>query len=206
MIGRMVFAGVLQGMAGLQEIYDRIDAENSEDPRQVDDGIVSGPLERIYGLRMSERLAAFYPEASMALQIAARGQHIRRWEIPRDRYPRNREGYLKWRTTLYRFHADQLESLMQELGVDPEVVGRVQSLVGKRAVKTSPEGQVLEDVICLVFLEHYFEDFIASHPREKVIEIVRKTWGKMSEKGHECALRLPLGPKALKIVQEALGA
>ena len=117
----------------------------------------------------------------------------------------DRAGYLKWRTTLYRFHADQVEPLMQAEGYTEAEIQRMRGLIEKRGIKTNPEAQTLEDVICLVFLEFYFDQFREQHERSKVVDIVRKTWGKMSERGQASALELSLDPEALSIVKEALG-
>lgn len=188
----------------LQEVLASIDAANSMDPHQL---VVEGKgvaRELLYGHRMSACLARLESEASEALQIAARGQHIRRWEIPRSDYPMDRAGYLKWRTTLYRFHADQLEPFMRASGYPDEEIQRVRELVEKRGIKTNAETQTLEDVICLVFLQFYFDDFRRQHERSKVVDIVRKTWGKMSERGQGFALGLPLDEDALSVVKEAL--
>ena len=189
----------------LEEVLTAIDQANAEDPNRTSLEGKSIPSELIYGQRMTAWLDRFAPDASDALKIAARGQHIRRWSIPRSDYPMDRSGYLKWRTTLYRFHADQLEPLMRAAGYQDEDVQRTRGLVEKRGLKTNAETQTLEDVICLVFLEFYFYDFLVQHPRGKVIDIAQKTWGKMSERGHEHALQLPLSDVALSIVKEALG-
>ncbi len=189
----------------LEAVLALIDAANDEDPHQVllDGGSVA--RERLYGERMSDRLSRLEPEASDVLKIAARGQHVRRWKIPRSDYPMDRAGYLKWRTTLYRFHADQVEPLMQAEGYTEAEIQRMRGLIEKRGIKTNPEAQTLEDVICLVFLEFYFDQFREQHERSKVVDIVRKTWGKMSERGQASALELSLDPEALSIVKEALG-
>jgi len=192
-------------MTRLQVVLASIDAANGEDPSLVNVEGRSVAREVLYGQRMSGWLSRLEPEASEVLQIAARGQHIRRWVIPRSDYPMDRAGYLKWRTTLYRFHADQLEPLMQEGGYPDMDIQRMRGLVEKRGIKSNPEAQTLEDVICLVFLEFYFDDFRGRHERSKVVDIVRKTWGKMSDRGQGFALQLPLDSEALSVVKEALG-
>lgn len=192
-------------MTRLQVVLASIDAANGEDPSLVNVEGRSVARELLYGQRMSGWLSRLEPEASEVLQIAARGQHIRRWVIPRSDYPMDRAGYLKWRTTLYRFHADQLEPLMQEGGYPDMDIQRMRGLVEKRGIKSNPEAQTLEDVICLVFLEFYFDDFRGRHERSKVVDIVRKTWGKMSDRGQGFALQLPLDSEALSVVKEALG-
>lgn len=190
----------------LAAVLASIDAANDEDPHQVLSGGVSVPRELLYGQRMSSWLSQVEPQASEVLKIAARGQHVRRWKIPRSEYPMDRAGYLRWRTTLYRFHADQLEPMMKVEGYPGGDIQSMRGLVEKRGIKTNPEAQILEDVICLVFLEFYFNDFRVRHERSKVVDIVRKTWGKMSDRGQAFALQLQLDSDALSIVREALGA
>ncbi len=154
---------------------------------------------------MTDWLLRIHPEASEPLRLAARAQHICRWTRPRVDYPMTRAGYHRWRTDLGRFHAETAAKILHESGYDQNTIDRVASLLRKEHLKTDPDAQTLEDVICLVFLENYFADFAAQHPREKVIEIVRKTWKKMSPRGHEQALGLALSPVAAELVAEALG-
>jgi hypothetical protein len=138
-----------------REAIRRFDAANSEDPHhEVVDG-VSYPKELLYAQRLTTWLERFAPEASEALLLAARSQHIRRWVIPRDRYPLDRRGYLLWRTTLATFHADTAATILREVGYAEELIQRVRSLLRKEGLKRDPEVQCLEDVICLVFLESY---------------------------------------------------
>jgi hypothetical protein len=181
------------------------DAANAEDPNQ-DTGATGQcwPKEVLYAHRMSACLAYVAPEAPEAVQLAARCQHIRRWSIPRQDFPLTRPGYHQWRNTLKKYHADLAGQLMAQAGYGLEEIARVQQLVQKQRLKDDPEVQLLEDVICLVFLEHYFLPFAAQHPEEKVIEIVQKTWPKMTERGHALALQLPLTPKALALIGKAL--
>ncbi|MBI4755727.1 MAG: DUF4202 domain-containing protein [Betaproteobacteria bacterium] len=170
-----------------------IDAANAGDPNQeIEDGQPQ-PKELVYGRRMSEMLGRFAPEASEAVKLAVRAQHIRRWEIARDDYPRTPLGYKQWRTHLMKFHAQTAGALLREAGYDDELIGRVQSLLRKEALKLNPETQMLEDVVDLVFLEHYLEEFVRSHAEydeAKLADILRKTWKKMSSRGHEAALSI----------------
>jgi Domain of unknown function (DUF4202) len=159
----------------------------------------------VYARRMTKWLGKLYPDASEALRLAARSQHIRRWEIPRNSFPMDRAGYHRWRTTLYTFHADVAEKILREVGYDDATIGRVRSLLRKERLKADPDVQALEDVICLVFLENYFADFAPKHDEEKVIVILRRTWAKMSEKGHAAALALELPKAARRLVERALG-
>jgi hypothetical protein len=193
-------------MTRLEDAFRRFDHANAEDPHVdwVDGEPV--PKELIYGRRMSARLDAFDPDASEAVQLAARAQHIRRWEVPRESYPEGRAGYLKWRTDLYKRHGDIAAEIMQEVGYDIETIERVRTLLRKRGLKTDPEVQLLEDVICLVFLEHYFHDFAKKHEDDKLISIVQKTWKKMTERAHEAALRIDYAPEDLALIERALRA
>jgi hypothetical protein len=185
-------------------VIQKIDAANREDPNREMAAGQEYPKELLYGIRMSEELSRFQPQASEALQIAARAQHIRRWEIPRSDYPRNRVGYLTWRRDLGRFHADQTAALMSEAGYDADSVARVRDLLTKKGIKQNEETQTLEDVICLVFLNYYLEDFARQHEEDKLIAIIRKTWGKMSERGHTAALQLNLPPHLGELIGKAL--
>ena len=188
----------------LERVLGWIDLANAADPSfEIVEG-VSQPKALLYGKRMSAWLEKGYSEASELLKIAARGQHIRRWEVPRESYPATREGYLKWRTYLYGFHADCVAALMNDAGYQSLAIDRVKSLLQKRGIKTDPEVQALEDVICLVFLENYFDDFAPTQSGEKLLNIVRKTWGKMSEKGHELALQLPFSQPVRELLAQAL--
>ncbi|HKK12400.1 MAG TPA: DUF4202 domain-containing protein, partial [Flavobacteriaceae bacterium] len=146
----------------------------------------------------------FEPDASEALQIATRAQHICRWKISREDYPMDRVGYLKWRETLKRMHADITAEILKTVDYDSEFIERVSFLITKKKIKRDEESQVIEDVICLVFLEYYFEDFATKHEDQKIIDILRKTWAKMSEKGHEAALKLSYSPKGTFLVKKAI--
>jgi hypothetical protein len=182
----------------------RFDEANAQDPNTELIGGQPMPKELVYGQRLSARLAAFAPDAPETVKLAARAQHIRRWEVPRDSYPEGRAGYLKWRTDLYKRHGDIAGEIMGDVGYDAETIDRVQTLLRKRGLKTDPDVQLMEDVICLVFLEHYFHDFARKHDEEKLIPIVQKTWKKMSDRAHEAALQLEYAPEDLAVIQKAL--
>jgi hypothetical protein len=193
-------------MSRLEEALRRFDEANSEDPNtELLDG-KPVPKELVYGQRMTACLAMFEPHAPETVQLAARAQHIRRWEVPRDTYPEGRAGYLKWRTDLYKRHGEIAGAIMSEAGYDADAIERVQTLLRKRGLKTDPDVQLLEDVVCLVFLEHYFHDFAKKHDEEKLIPIVQKTWKKMTEKAHATALQLDYAPEDLAVIQKALAA
>jgi hypothetical protein len=188
----------------LATVLAAIDAANAADPNRVTADGEQRAAELVYGARMSETLARLYPDASDHLRIAARGQHIERWTSPRASYAQGRVGYLKWRKELLDFHARRLAEIMQDAGYQGGDIARVRSLVRKERIKYDEEAQALEDVICVVFLEHYFADFAAKHDDRKVVDIVRKTWTKMSPRGHQAALALDLPAGARRLVEAAL--
>lgn len=183
---------------------EQFDAANAQDPdHELEDG-VDFPGELLYARRMSRCLAQLAPEASEPLQLAARCQHIRRWEIPRSRYPMDRAGYHRWRSELAQFHAEIAGQVLREVGYDDQTIHRVQSLVRKEKLKAVPEAQLLEDVICLVFLEFYLAAFAREHEEQKVLHILRRTWRKMSAEGQAEALRLQLPDAVRGLVLKAL--
>jgi len=182
----------------------KFDQVNSEDPNvEVADG-KAYPKEVLYAQRMTACLNAVAPGASEALQLAVRCQHIRRWAIPRQDFPAGVQGYNKWRNSLKKYHADLAGQILTEVGYPSEVIQRVQFLVQKRQLKIDPEVQLLEDIICLVFIQYYFLPFAEQHPEEKVIEIVQKTWRKMTPEGQQLALQLSLPATAQQLINKAL--
>lgn len=186
--------------------FQQFDEANKQDPNtEVFEG-ATYPKEVLYGIRMTERLNAFDPNASEALRLTARCQHICRWEIPRESYEMNREGYLRWRQELKKFHATKAASILEDIGYNKETIDNVKFLLQKKQLKKNEETQTLEDVICLVFLEFYFEPFAHKHPEDKTIDILQKTWRKMSTKGQEAALKLPLSKFSLDLITKALHA
>ena len=135
---------------------------------------------------------------------AVRAQHLRRWLLPRSDFPMDRAGYLTWRTRCAKMHAELAGEVLEEVGYDEETIGTVQRVLTKRGLKTDANVQLLEDTACLVFLEHYAAEFAGKHPKDKVIDIVQKTWKKMSDEGHAAAMELPLDPGVKAVVEEAL--
>lgn len=191
-------------MTRFTEVLKEIDATNQLDPREESMNGRMVPKEYAYSVRMTEMLEAYDPAAGELLRIAARGQHIRRWAVPRGEYPMDRGGYLKWRTVLKLMHADLLEEIMRRHGYATEEISTTRDLVMKKKLRTDAEAQKLEDVVCLVFLKYYFEDFAQQHAEEKVVDILRKTWSKMTDKGHRMALELQLTDHCQRLVKAAL--
>lgn len=188
----------------LAKAFHLFDMANGNDPNTETFNGKSYPKEVLYALRMTETLNVFAPNASEALKLTTRCQHICRWEIPRNRYEMNRVGYLKWRQELKKFHASKAKAILKEVGYDQETIEQVEFLLLKKQLKKNEETQILEDVICLVFLKHYFEPFAKKHDEMKVIDILQKTWRKMSDKGRQAALQIPFSDRALAMVTKAV--
>ncbi|WP_299426834.1 DUF4202 domain-containing protein [uncultured Shimia sp.] len=172
-------------MTRLQTSLDAIDTANAKDPK-LDNG---QPESLLYGQRMTEECNRIFPNASEALQIASRGQHIERWVLKRADYPEGRAGYLKWRRDLGTHHATRVCEIMTEAGYDEDDVTAAGAMLRKEGIKRNDQVQALEDVICFVFIKHYFAPFAAKHSPEKVLSIVVKTARKMSADARSRALR-----------------
>ncbi|MCG2461573.1 DUF4202 domain-containing protein [Flavobacteriaceae bacterium F89] len=188
----------------LTKAFQLFDEANSRDPHTEEWDGKTYPKELLYAIHMTNKLQDFAPNASEALRLTARCQHIRRWEIPRESYRMNRTGYLKWREDLKKFHVKIADKILREVEYDQKTIDRVVFLLEKKHLKKNVDTQLLEDVICLVFLEFYFEPFAQKHPEEKVVDILQKTWRKMSGEGQKAALRLPLSKYSLGLIATAL--
>jgi len=182
------------------EAFDRY---NSNDPNKeyVNGQLV--PKELLYSQRMTYRLLKYFPESPAYLQLAARGQHIGRWEIARSQYPLDKKGYFQWRNKLNEHHAEIVERILKNLEFGFQEIEKIKSLIKKKELATSPDTQVLEDVVCLVFLEYYCEAFAAKHDNEKVVDILRKTMKKMSEKAIRAVADISLSNKIKSMIYEA---
>jgi hypothetical protein len=162
-------------------------------------------------LVQAERLAAWVerlePNASEALRLAAHCQHLERWKIARGEFPDGRAGYLQWRTRLGRFHAERAREVLTDLVYDEATIRAVETIVTKQHLRSNPDSQTMEDALCLVFLEHEFDDFMQKYPDEtKAVDILQKTWKKMSPRGHAAALGLTLSERGRALVARALGS
>ena len=179
------------------------DAINAGDPNFETVGAAREPKELLYARRMTEMLERFAPDASETVRLAARCQHIRRWEIPRANYPATPEGYKAWRTRLLDYHAEISAAVLRDCGYDEAMVASVASVVRKERLKRNPDAQLLEDVIGLVFLQHYLADFVKGHPvydEAKYVDILQKTFRKMSSRGRHAAATLITLPGELAAV------
>ncbi len=192
---------------GLSAVIAMIDSSNSDDPRKSFSDGEEISFEQLYSRRMSARLSATYPEASDLLQIAARAQHLRRWEISRADYPQGRHGYNDWRKQCRIHHAALVGQIMRRQGYGDTDINHVGALIRKEQLKKDPESQALENVAAIVFLEHYFDEFLAkysSYDDDKVVDILGKTLCKMSPRGHKVALELPLPHRTRALVAAAI--
>ncbi len=181
-----------------------IDAAHAADPKRTADG---RPAELVYADRMEAWAVRAAAEPTDLLRLAARCQHLERWLVPRATFPEGKAGYLKWRQSLYRKQADRARDLLVQAGVPAGEADAVAVWVSKAALKTNPGTQALEDAACLVFLENEIHDFAAQHadyPREKFVDIIRKTWKKMSPRGQDLAKTIPLPPSIGALVTEAI--
>lgn len=171
-----------------QQALAALEAAHQEDPKRSPDGQM--PWSVLYHRRMLTWLERLVPQPGEALRLAAASQHLRRWMIPRDRFPQDRPGYLRWRTELGRFHGQEAAKILRSCGYQPEVTERVAALLQKKSLRSDPETQALEDAACLVFLENEFVSFSEKHSDQKISEILVKTWAKMSPAGQALAQEL----------------
>lgn len=176
-------------------LYRMIDEANGRDPTVEDgDGDGPAPAALLYGRRMSSALMSLEPDASEALRIACRAQHLERWLLPRSDYPQTKAGYHAWRNEQKKRHAERVSDMMRAVGYSELERARVASLVRKEGIKRDGEAQTLEDAACLVFLRHHAAGFASGRDEAQVVDILAKTWRKMSARGREAALTLPLTP------------
>jgi hypothetical protein len=180
------------------------DEENSKDPNHESATGATLPRELLYAQRLTRWVLRLSPEASEPLRLAARCQHLCRWLIPRGSYPMTRAGYLKWREDLKHFHAEKAGAILRELGYPENTIARVQSLNLKKNFPNDPDGRVLEDALCLVFLEHQFAALAEKSKDEQMINALRKAWKKMTPAAHAQALELPYGPREKALLDRAL--
>lgn len=196
----------MQSTEQLEKAYKAFDSYNSADPNKEEFNGIVYSKELLYALRMTEKLKEYAPLSDDYVQIAARCQHIGRWEIPRNSYPMDRKGYLQWRSRLALHHAKIAGEILTECGYNADTVEKITFLLQKKQLRQNPDTQLLEDVICLVFVQYYLEPFAAIHEDEKVIDILKKTLKKMSSRATEEALKIPVSEKVKILIQKAAGA
>lgn len=190
------------------DAYERaralIDSAHAADPSRAADGRAA---ELAYADHVEAWVVRIVPDAGPVLRLAARCQHLERWSVPRSSFPMDRPGYLAWRKSLYVKQAERARQLLVEAGVPPAEAADAAMWVSKAGLRTNPGTQALEDAAVLVFLESEIQAFAAQHaeyPREKFVDILRKTWRKMSPRAHELALGLDLPTPIAGLVREAV--
>ena len=192
-------------LSRFDEALRRFDEENSRDSiSEADNTGIPRPRELLYARRLTDWVLKLAPDASEILRLAARSQHLCRWEIPRANYPMDRPGYLRWRADLKKFHAQKAGEILREVGYDEETIARVQALNLKKNFPDDPESRVLEDALCLVFLEFQLADLATKTSDEKVINALQKSWQKMTPAAHTLALKLNYAPRDAALIQKAL--
>lgn len=183
---------------------ERIDAAHAADPARAADGRAA---ELVYADRVEAWVVKLTPSASPILRLAARCQHLERWLTPRATFPEGKVGYLNWRRSLYTQQAERARELMLAAGISAEEAAEAAMWISKSGLKTNPGTQVLEDAAVLVFLENEIAGFASQHaeyPREKFVDILKKTWRKLSPAGQHAALSLDLPPAIAALVRDAL--
>jgi len=188
----------------LEQAFSQFDVYNYRDPNTEDWNGKSFPKELLYSIRMSDRLEKFAPNSPDHVKLAVRCQHIGRWEIARNTYPMDRKGYLQWRNALKFHHAKLAGQILQTCGYDEATIEKVKFLLLKKELNRNAETQLMEDVICLVFVEYYLQDFAVKHEDDKVIDILKKTLTKMSKHAKEEVANIKLAPKVAQLVSMAV--
>jgi hypothetical protein len=191
-------------MNKLEQAFELFDEYNRQAPEIVIWNGQEYPSEYFYALKLYEWVKKIAPEASEPLLLASKCQHIGRWKIARNSYPEGRVGYLTWRSDLSKFHAEEATRILQSVGYDADTISRVREIIQKKRLKADNDVQTMENALCLVFLEFQYDDLIEKQPEEKMIGILQKTWGKMSEPGREIALSLEYSDKGAALLKRAL--
>lgn len=197
-------AARLADAARFRKAIHSIDLLNDDDPKRVPEEGREIGYELYFSRLLFAKVLSLDSDASEALLLAARAQHVGRWKMPRSDFPMGRTGYLKWRSDLKRYHATVAAEVLEDAGYDSATIDHVRSINLKENLKSNPDAQTMEDALCLVFLEVQFWEFRLKTSEEKMISILRKTWGKMSERGHKAALALDLGEEESRLVGLAL--
>ena len=187
----------------LKEAFAQFDAYNATDQNQEVFEGKTCPKEVLYAERMTKKLNDYAPNAPEYMQLAVRCQHIGRWEIARNSYPMDRAGYLMWRSQLKLHHTKIAEPILKDCGYDAETIEKVKALLLKKQLHQNPDTQLIEDVICLVFVEFYLDDFAKQHSEKKMVDILKKTLKKISPRGIEAALKINMSEHVKELILKA---
>lgn len=191
-------------MNKLDKAFELFDSFNKQDPNTIIWDDTTYPSEYFYALKLHQWVKELAPDASEALLLASRAQHIGRWTSPRTSYADGKAGYLQWRIDLAQFHSAKATELMREAGYEDEIIGDVQHIMLKKELRSDPEVQTIENALCLVFLQYQYEDFIAKHDEKKVTRILQKSWSKMSQPGRDTALTITFSDKGKELIEKAI--
>lgn len=191
-------------MNKLEKAFELFDEFNRQDPNKIIWDGTSYPTEYFFALQVYNWVKQLEPDASEALLLASRSQHIGRWSSPRNSYPEGKAAYLQWRMDLAKFHASKAGELMLQAGYEGEMIDTVQHIILKKNIRTDTEVQTMENALCLVFLQFQYEDFLEKHDEKKVIRILQKSWAKMSQPGREVALTIDFSEKGRVLIEKAL--
>lgn len=186
------------------EAIERIDAANSEDPRVE---LVAGeprPKELLFAERVYHLVGELVDDPSEELLLAARAHTIRRWAIPRDRYPMTTVGYHEWRRALADYHAEQAAQILSEVGYASEAVGRVKAFITKDNWPADREARALEDADCLVFLETKLRDYVDDWDEKKMNRVLQRTFAKMTPDAQKRVLTLDLSDRERELLRKAV--
>ena len=191
-------------MSRLDQAFLLFDEYNQQDPHRISWNDIEYPAEYFYALQLYNWVMKLQPEASEILLLASRSQHIGRWKIPRETYPSGKAGYLRWRTDMAKFHAQIASELMQQAGYHEDEIKKLQQILLKENLKNNADVQIMENALCLVFLQFQYEDFIQKHDDEKIIRILQKTWKKMTEPGRQFAHTLEYSEQGKELIVKAI--
>lgn len=183
---------------------EAFDSANSKDPNFIEVNGFEKPYESIYANWLYEWVMKLNPNAIEELQLAAKCQHIKRWEIPRSKYQDGLKGYTKWKKELAEYHADEAGKILKQVGYEEAVIERVRAINLKKNLKVDSDVQTMEDALCLVTLQYQIEGFSLKHDDEKMIGIIKKTWAKMSDRAKEEALKLSYSERVLSLIKNAI--
>ncbi|WP_221391788.1 DUF4202 domain-containing protein [Dyadobacter sp. NIV53] len=192
-------------MTKLEDAFIYFDEYNKQAPEHITWNGEVYPSEYFYALKLYEWVKKLDANAGECLLLASRSQHIGRWEIARSSYPEGRVGYLKWRSDLSKFHAQKAAEILQTVGYGQSDIDRVKEIIQKQKLKADQEVQTMENALCLVFLEFQYDDLISKLSEEKMIDVLRKTWNKMSEPGRNAALSMQYSDNGKALLSKALG-
>jgi len=188
-----------------QTALRRFDEENARDPNRVAfaGSSKSRPRELVYSQWLTDWVQRLDPQASEPLRLAARAQHLCRWEIPRSAFPQTRDGYLQWREALKKFHAQKTGDILRDVGYSEDMIASVQDLIRKKNFPADPEARVIEDALCLVFLQRQFAELAAKNSDQKMVSVLQKSWKKMTPKAQQLAMTLAYSPKEKRLLEQA---